>query len=97
MRVRLGDTAFGTCFWPPPVGPQPAVGIIISGNPQELSGGLPVAGVSDMVAFPCGIGLIMAGAPTDMNLFPQSSVGAPISGPMVQAVTTSGNPQDLSI
>jgi len=98
--TRIGDTAFGTCFWPPPPagpGPQPATGIVISGDPMNLNSGMPTSGLGDTVVFPCGTAIIMTGMPRDLNSGkPVSTLGASVVGPIVQAMVVSGDPMNLS-
>lgn len=98
---RIGDTVFGICFWPPPpagIGPTPAVGIIVSGDPLALDSGLPIAGLGDTVIFPCGTAIIMGGTPMELNSGkPTSILGTTVIGPMVQAVTVVGDPLNISV
>jgi len=95
--TRIGDTAIGICFWPLPIGPQPATGIVVSGDPMNLNGGVPTSGLGDTVVFPCGTAIIMSGIPKDLTRgLPTSSLGANVVGPIVQATIVSGDPMNLS-
>jgi len=95
--TRIGDIAFGTCFWPL-IGPQPAVGIVISGDPMELNSGMPTSGIGDMVVFPCCMGIIVVGTPQDLvSGKPTSTLGSTVIGPIVQAMIATGDPMDLSM
>jgi len=100
IKVRIGDVAMGICFWPPPPagpGPLPSVGIISTGNPMDLSGGFPTAGIADIAIFPCGPALIMMPIPMDISLMPRATLGASVVGPICQSVVVTGNPMDISI
>jgi len=100
IKTRIGDIATGICFWPPPPagpGPLPATGIVVSGNPMDLSGGLPTAGLGDIVLWPCGPGMITIGNPTNISMLPRSTLGAPVTGGISQGIISTGNPMDLSI
>jgi uncharacterized Zn-binding protein involved in type VI secretion len=98
--TRIGDSAFGTCFWPPPTagpGPLPATGIVVTGDPMELNSGMPTSRIGDTLVFPCGTAMIMSGAVMDLATgMPTSNLGAMVVGPMVQAVITSGDPLNIS-
>jgi len=99
--TRIGDTAFGICFWPPPPagpGPQPATGIVVSGDPVSLESGPPISRTGDMVAFPCGIGIIATGTTNELNSgLPTSTLGSTVVGPIIQAMITTGAPNNLSM
>jgi uncharacterized Zn-binding protein involved in type VI secretion len=97
LVTRIGDTAFGTCFWPPPVGPQPATGIVVSGDSMELNSGMPTARLGDTVIFPCGSAMIMTGSSNNLpSGMPVSNLGATVIGPLVQAMVISGDPMNIS-
>lgn len=100
LQTRIGDIAFGICFWPPPPagpGPLPSTGIVVSGFGNMLSSGLPASSMGDIVMFPCGTSLIMGGLPTKLNPMPASTLGAPVLGPLVQAMIVSGDPMSLNL
>ena len=96
LASKIGDSAFGICFWPPPPagpGPLPSVGIVVSGDPLSLNAGMPTSRIGDMVIFPCGMSLIMSGATMDLSSgLPTANLGATVVGPMVQATIVSGDP-----
>ena len=96
-KVRIGDVVIGTCIWPLPVGPQPAVGIVSTGSPADLSAGMPSAGLGDIVVWPCGAGVIAAALPNDISLAPRANVGMPTVGANNFGILSSGNPTDISI
>lgn len=55
---KIGDTAIGTCVCSP--SPFPAVGIVMTGSTQVISGGMPIAqGGISIVMFPCGTSVII--------------------------------------
>jgi len=101
LTTRIGDTAFGICFWPPPPvgpGPLPSIGIVVSGNPLELNSGLPTSSLGDIVVFPCGMGIIAGGSVQDLNAgLPTSNLMKPVIGPLVQASIVSGDPLKLTL
>jgi len=100
--ARIGDPVNGICMWPPPPsgpGPLPGVGIITSGNPQELSGGMPVARIGDMVVFPIGPAFITSGTPQDISAgMPIARAGDIVIGPLVTAgIIVGGMPDEISM
>ena len=71
----VGDVVPGICVCVvPPVTPFPATGVVITGNAQFTTGGIPVAvaGVS-MVMFPCGTSVIVP------NNFSFNLAGSPVA------------------
>lgn len=96
-KVRIGDVVVGTCIWPPPVGPTPAVGIVSTGDPTDLSAGMPSSGMGDIVIWPCGAGIIAAALPNDITMQPRANLGMPVLGGNNYGVLSSGNPTDISI
>ncbi len=77
MYTKVGSVAMGTCVCVvPPVTPFPATGVVISGDPNFLQEGLPVAVAgTSMVMFPCGTSTIIP-TKTDFLLG-----GVPVSSP----------------
>ena len=97
LKVRIGDISVGTCIWPPPIGPQPAVGIVSSGAPNDLSSGVPTAGLGDVVVWPCGVGMITGALPNNITLQPRANIGMPTTGSNNFGILSTGNPTDISI
>jgi len=101
LVTRIGDLAFGICFWPPPPagpGPLPAVGIVITGKPTILDGGLPISTIGDSVVFPCGIAMITGGSPMELSTgMPTCVLGTPVIGPLSFGSIITGNPTHLTV
>ena len=60
--AKVGDVALGICVCAYP--PYPATGSVVTGSPNFLEAGIPIAIMNSMVTFPCGTSLIIA---TDFN------------------------------
>ena len=56
--AKVGDSVPGICGCSAP--PFPASGLIISGTPNFIEAGLPIAMNTGMVLFPCGTSTIIA-------------------------------------
>ncbi len=100
--ARIGDSVMGTCMWPvPPAGPGPlpCTGIITGGDPQNMSGGMPVARIGDTVVFPIGPAFIMTGTPNELSTAPPvARLGDTVIGPLVTAgIITMGDPNHMSM
>lgn len=100
--ARIGDTVSGIMMYPPPPagpGPIPGVGIITGGDPNNLSGGLPVARIGDTVMFPIGPAFITTGTPNELSTAPPvARVGDSVIGPLVTGgIITMGNANDMSM
>jgi len=100
ITTRIGDMAFGICYYPPPPfgpGPTPSVGIVSSGDPNNLSGGLPTSALGDIVIFPCGVGIIVSGITNSLTSgVPTSSLGSSVVGPIFQGNIVSGDTNNLN-
>lgn len=100
--ARIGDMVSGIMMYPPPPagpGPIPGVGIIVGGDPLNMSGGTPVARIGDTVIFPIGPAFIVSGTPNDLSTaLPVARLGDMVVGPLVtNGIITTGNPTDISM
>lgn len=77
MYTKIGSVAVGTCVCVvPPITPFPATGVVISGTPQFLELGVPVAVAgTSLVMFPCGTSTIIPISPNFLV------GGVPVSSP----------------
>jgi len=97
LRAKIGDIVIGTCFYPPPVGPVPSTGIIVSGNPMDLTSGAPAARMGDIVVWPCGTGTIITGTPTFLSAgLPCARLGDSVIGSNNNGTIIVGSPTDIS-
>ena len=69
--AKVGDVALGICVCAYP--PYPATGSVVTGSPNFLEAGIPIAIMNSMVTFPCGTSLIIA---TDFNWI---DIGLPLA------------------
>jgi len=97
LKTRIGDIAVGICIYPPPIGAVPSTGVVVTGNPTDLSLGPPTAGIGDIVMWPCGPGTIVFAIPNDISLMPRSHLGAPVMGGNNSGTIVTGNPLDISL
>jgi uncharacterized Zn-binding protein involved in type VI secretion len=97
--AKLGDQCFGIMMYPPPIGPVPGTGTIITGDPNNLIDGIPAARIGDTVMFPIGPAYIMTGAPNEISSgMPLARLGDVVSGPLVtNGMIIAGSPNELSV
>lgn len=88
---RLSDMWTGVCLCH--TGPIPMVGIIITGSPNDKSGGLSQARLTDITLGNCGhTGLVVSGSPNcKANSLGKVRIGDTVSGCNVGTVIT-GSP-----
>jgi len=94
LATRIGDTAVGWCPCPP--SPScPATGVVVTGDPQNLSSGSPISRMGDIVMFPCGGFTIVFGSPNYLSSgLPVSTLGSTCIGAGSGIIVT-GDPQNL--
>ena len=56
--AKVGDVALGICVCAYP--PYPATGSVVTGSPNFLEAGIPIAIMNSMVTFPCGTSTIIS-------------------------------------
>lgn len=63
--AHVGDVVPGICVCVPvPPGPFPATGVVSTGAPMFMTGGMPVATMGgSVIMFPCGTSVIAMGNP----------------------------------